>query len=297
MGHGTWFSHFGGTAWQNLMNLMMVLGWPGTFESPEGVDAAACAADPHCHAEQMWVGPLSPLFGGRYHAVEVEAARLTALIHVSIVVVVLLIVAYLVYTKVQNAKEALVPEARLTARTFAEIVVGGTYGMMKDIMGEKAARFFLPLIGTCAFFILFSNGLGLIPGFSSPTSSLNVTLACGLIIFVCTHVFGVKEHGIAYFKHFFGPIIKWYALPLMLLMLVVELISHFVRPFSLGIRLMANMFADHAVVLVFVMMIAWVVPVPVMLLGTLVVIVQTAVFCLLSTVYIAMAVEHSEEGH
>ncbi|MCA9607015.1 MAG: F0F1 ATP synthase subunit A, partial [Myxococcales bacterium] len=158
-----------------------------------------------------------------------------------------------------------------------------------------------PLIGTCAFFILFSNALGLIPGFLPPTSSMSVTLACGGIIFFATHVYGLKENGFGHIKHLFGPIIKWYALPLMLLIFLIEVISHLVRPMSLAIRLMANMFADHTVLGIFMGLSVmaglggYLLPVPVLLLGSLVVVVQALVFCLLSTVYIAMAIEHGED--
>jgi len=206
-------------------------------------------------------------------------------------------VALLAYGKVKDASKAIVPDDKLTVRTAIEIMVGAIYGLMSDVMGPKAAKFFLPLIGTCAFFILFSNALGLIPGFSPPTGKMNTTLALGAVIFVTTHVYGVKENGLGYFKHFFGPIIKWYALPLMLLMLGIEIISHIARPISLAIRLMANMAADHMVVSIFLTLIPGVpflVPVPVMLLGTIVVIVQALVFCLLSTVYIALAIAHEE---
>ena len=208
----------------------------------------------------------------------------------------LLITAFaaIAYAKVRHAHTALVPEERFTVRTFIELFVGGVYGMMTDIMGPKAAKFFLPLIGTCAFLIFFSNALGMVPGFVPPTDSMNTTMACAIVIFLSTHIFGVKEHGLAYFKHFFGPITKWYALPLMLLMFVVEMVSHFVRPVSLSIRLAANMAADHIVVSAFLGMIPFLVPVPVMVLGTLVIVVQTVVFCLLSTVYISMAVAHEE---
>jgi len=173
------------------------------------------------------------------------------------------------------------------------------YGMMEPMMGKRATKFFLPLIGTCAFLIFFSNALGLVPGMAPPTDNLNTTFACGAIIFFATHVFGVKEHGLAYFKHFAGPI--WWMAPLML---PIELISHFVRPVTLGIRLMANMTADHLVLGIFLGLFAGMlggfgllIPVPVVMygLGCIVVIVQTLVFCLLSTVYISMAIAH--EGH
>lgn len=193
-----------------------------------------------------------------------------------------------------RAKKELLPDEKLTIRNFAELMVQICFNMMAEMMGKKAARYFLPLIGTCAFFILFSNALGLVPGFLPPTSVFNTTLACGTVIFFTTHIYGVKEHGIAYFKHFLGPIISWKALPLMILMLLIELISHLARPLSLSIRLMANMTADHMVVAVFLGLVPFLIPVPMMVLGTLVVVVQTLVFCLLSTVYISLAIEHAE---
>ncbi len=206
------------------------------------------------------------------------------------------IVSLIAFQKVKDTQAAIVPEGKLTIRTFVELLVGAAYSMMSDIMGPKAARFFLPLIGTCAFFILFSNVLGLVPGFTPPTDNLNTTLALALVVFGATHIYGLKENGTNHIKHLFGPIVKWYALPLMLLMFVIEVISHLARPLSLSIRLMANMVADHLVVGAFLSIIAFVLPVPVMVLGTLVVIVQTLVFCVLSTVYIGLAVQH-EEGH
>ncbi len=216
-----------------------------------------------------------------------------------LVFVLVLLVAWLAHRKIRRADDALVPEQSLTSSSFIELVSEATYGMMKGIMGPDAARFFLPLIGTCAFFIFFSNALGLIPGFLPPTDNLNTTAACAIVIFLTTHIFGVKEHGLAYFKHFLGPIIKWYALPLMLLMLLIETISHLVRPVSLAVRLTANIFADHVVIgLFFTLLGAWSIflPVPVvfLLLGCVVVVVQTLVFCILSTVYIGMAVQHEE---
>jgi F-type H+-transporting ATPase subunit a len=169
------------------------------------------------------------------------------------------------------------------------VLVGAVYSLMSDIMGPKAAKFFLPLIGTCAFFILASNAIGLVPGFGSPTGKLDTTLACALVIFFSTHIFGVKEHGLAYFKHFLGP-----SLPLAPLMLPIELISHLARPLSLSLRLMGNMLADHKVVFAFFSMVPLVVPIPFMLLGLLVCLIQAIVFCTLTMVYIGMAVEHED---
>lgn len=270
--HGSLFSHT--PIYENAQNLMRVMGWPFNEEGKTW----GMLGNPHS------------IEGNPSHGAE-------ALIHIGLVLLILSAVGAIAYSKMKDKRAALVPDDKLTIRTFVEILVGATFGLMRDIMGAKAARFFLPLIGTCAFVILFSNALGLVPGLLPPTGSLSVTLSMGLVIFFATHIFGVKEHGIAYFKHFLGPIVKWYALPLMLLFVVVEMISHAVRPASLAIRLMANMTADHAVLGVFFALFAWVLPVPVLLLGSLVVVVQTLVFCILSTVYIGMAIEHSEDHH
>ena len=191
--------------------------------------------------------------------------------------------------------EVIKPDGTLTLRNFAELVTGAVLGMMKGMMTEKQARYFLPLIGTCAFVIFFSNVMGLIPGMLPPTDSLNTTVPCAIVIFVATHVYGVKEHGLPYFKHFFGPMIgiKW--IPLMALMFLIEVVSHLVRPVTLAVRLMANMFADHMVLTIFIGLAPFVVPVPMYMMGCIVVTVQTLVFCMLSAIYIGLAVAH--DGH
>jgi F-type H+-transporting ATPase subunit a len=207
---------------------------------------------------------------------------------------ILAIVSVVTDTSIRDARGEIVPSEKLTIRNFVEILVGTCFRMMRDIMGDKAARYFLPLIGTCAFFILFSNALGLVPGFLPPTSNFNTTLACGLVIFAATHVYGLKVNGFNHIKHLFGPVhgLPW--LPLMLLMFVIEVISHIARPLSLGIRLMANMTADHLVLTIFLGLVPFIVPLPMYALGAIVVVVQALVFSLLSTVYIGLAIEEAE---
>jgi len=211
-----------------------------------------------------------------------------------LVLLLIAIVAVITDTSIRDSKSDLVPSRKLTVRNSVEILVGATYRSMSDIMGGQAARYFLPLIGACAFFILFSNVIGLVPGFMPPTSSFNTTLALGIVIFVATHVYGLKTNGWNHIKHFFGPVIGIWWLPLMLLMFVIECISHIARPLSLGIRLMANMTADHLVLTIFLGLVPFLVPLPMYVLGAIVVVVQTLVFCLLSTVYIGMAIEEAD---
>lgn len=196
----------------------------------------------------------------------------------------------------QEGDEAILPERKFGLFTFFELLSETLLGMMEDTMGKKHARQFFPLIMALAIFILFGNLLGAIPGFLPATDNLNTTAALAVVVFMVTHIYGVKEHGfVAYFAHFCGPVRNIFALPLMLLMFVIEIVSHFARPLSLAVRLMGNMVADHKVLAIFLGAGVPLVPLPVMVLGLLVSVVQTLVFCLLSIVYIALAVEHAEE--
>lgn len=185
----------------------------------------------------------------------------------------------------------------LTARTSFEVILDAIMSMMTEMMGAKHATKFLPLIGALAIYILFSNALALIPGMAPPTDNLNTTVGPALIVFFATHIVGIKENGIGYFKHFLGPILKWYALPLMLLMFVIEVIGHLARPLSLSLRLFGNMFADHFVLAAFLAIFPFLLPLPNMLLGCIVVIVQTLVFCLLSVIYISLSLAHEDAEH
>src|SRR5512133_748264 len=94
-------------------------------------------------------------------------------------------------------------------QNFMEVVIGGVENMVVETMGEHGRPFF-PLIATLAIFVLVSNLIGLIPGFFPPTANINTTAACAVVVFVVTHVVGVKEHGVKYIKHFMGPIL-WLA--------------------------------------------------------------------------------------
>jgi F-type H+-transporting ATPase subunit a len=108
-----------------------------------------------------------------------------------------------------------------------------------------------------------------------------------MVSFIAYHVYGVREHGWRYVKQFLGSVVF-----LMPLMLVVDLFGHMFRPVSLGIRLFANMFADHQVVEIFTNLTYFVVPVAFYVLGAFVAVVQAFVFTMLSAIYIALAVSH-----
>jgi len=183
----------------------------------------------------------------------------------------------------------LVPPAKFGLRNLFEVLADTVLGLMAGVMGEKEAKRYLPLVGTLFIFILFSNLLGLIPGFLPPTETLKTNLALSISVFVLSHIFGVREHGLKYFKHFLGPI--WWLIPLML---PIELISHIARPVSLSMRLMGNIIGDHKLVGVFFGIFPLLLPLPFMVMGVLVCLVQAVVFSLLTTVYISQAVAHEE---
>ncbi len=172
-------------------------------------------------------------------------------------------------------------------QNFMEVIVGGIENMIVETMGEHGRPFF-PLIATLALFILISNLIGLIPGFYPPTANINTTAACAVIVFVTTHVVGIKEHGIKYIKHFMGPII-W----LSPMMFFIEVIGHFSRVISLTLRLFGNMNGHELVLMIFFGLAPFLVPLPMMLMGVLVSFIQAFVFMLLAMIYIAGSMEEA----
>lgn len=188
---------------------------------------------------------------------------------------------------------AVLPPRKWGAAAFFDVLTEAIMGLMTSMMPREKAAKFLPLVTAAAVFILISNILGLFPGSVPPTQSFNTTLALGLVAFVYYNYHGIKTQGIVnYLKHFMGPM-----LALAPLMVVIELISHCVRPLSLGLRLMGNMFGDHQVLFIFMSFGLPLIPIPLMVLGLLVCIVQTVVFTLLFIVYVSLAVEEHDHSH
>lgn len=176
-----------------------------------------------------------------------------------------------------------------SGQNFWEIVIGGLDDFFVENMGREMADKFFPMIATFALYIAVANLIGLIPGFMSPTSSINTTLALTLIVWVTHHIIGFKEHGLSYYKHFMGP------MPIMApIMLPIELISNFARILSLAIRLFGNIMAKETLLgILFTLAGAFFAPLPIMVLGVLVSIVQAGVFMLLTVIYFAQAQEHA----
>lgn len=209
--------------------------------------------------------------------------------HVSnavIISVILIVIAVLGYKQLKKRGDDIVPEGKLTFGTFVEMIVESLSNIILDTMGPRGKEFVL-LLGTLALFILFNNLSGLVPGFLPATDNVNTTFACSLTVFVMTHYYGFKEHGIKYLKQFTGPF--WWLAPLMV---PIELIGHIARPLSLGLRLFGNITGDHLVTAIFFGLVPLLVPLPVMFLGLFVAFVQTFVFMLLSMAYFSGAISH-----
>ena len=169
-----------------------------------------------------------------------------------------------------------------------EVIYDAIRGMVAGNVGHGARRHFT-VIGGFAVTIVTFNIFGVIPLMTSPTPYLSTTLALAIASFIYYNYQGFREHGpIGYAKTFMGPLAA-----LAPLMFVSELISHLARLLSLSLRLSGSMSADHVVVGAFTMLFPLVLPAPMVALGLMMAVLQTFIFTMLSTIYIAGAV--SEE--
>ena len=199
------------------------------------------------------------------------------------------------------ALTALLVRARLSVENpgkfqlVLEDIVGFLVGLLKQNIGEKGVRF-LPLVGSIFLFIFTANMIGKVPGFMSPTASINVTLGCALTVWVYYHWQGIRAQGLGkYLAHFAAPP----GAPIFLapIMLPIELISHLSRVLSLSLRLFGNVFGEEMVVLIIASIIPFLAPLPMAVLGVITGTLQAFIFMLLTIIYLGGAVhtEHHEE--
>ena len=193
----------------------------------------------------------------------------------------------ILFFSLSSKKPRLIPSK---LQSVLELIIQFFESLLTDLIGKDGKKY-LPLVGTVGLFILVCNLMGLVPGFMSPTSKLNVTAGCALTVFLYYHWQGVKAQGLfKYLKHFMGPI------PLLApLMVPIEIISHFSRPLSLSMRLFGNIFAEELLILIMASIIPFLLPLPFMAIAIITAVVQAYVFVLLSCIYIAGAVAHEEE--
>ena len=172
---------------------------------------------------------------------------------------------------------------------FLEMIVDGLKGLLTEIVGPHSERF-LYIIGGFAVFIFISNIFGLFFFLQPPTANVNTTFGLSLTAFLYYNWQGIRAQGIGhYLAHFAGPI--WWLAPLMF---PIEVIGHLARILSLGMRLFGNIFGEHTATGIFMGMLPFVIPWPMMGLGIFGAFLQTFVFIMLTMVYIGGAVATEE---
>jgi F-type H+-transporting ATPase subunit a len=172
---------------------------------------------------------------------------------------------------------------------FLEALYKFFQSLVDDMIGHEGRRF-IPVLATLGLFIAVSNMIGLIPEFGSPTANLNTTAGCAIFVFIYYHSVGIRKHGfLHYIKSFAGPVwwLAWLFFP-------IEVISHFVRPVSLSMRLFGNIFGEDMVIAIIASLVSFVAPLPMMGLALFTSLLQAFIFVMLSTVYLAgaLAEEH-----
>ena len=201
----------------------------------------------------------------------------------SALMAVFLMIAVLFWSILKFPKD-IRPAKRLSIQAVMEFFISFIVGMSDSVIGQKG-RHMVPIFGAIFLIIWLQNLFTLLPGFSAATDNLNATLAFGVCAFFLYNYYGIKEHRWSYIRHFLGPIL--FIAPLML---ILELISHFMRPVSLALRLYGNMMGDHTVLSAFVDMVPIGVPVIFYFIGLFVCTIQAFVFTMLSMIYYSMAV-------
>lgn len=204
--------------------------------------------------------------------------------HTVLVAIIVLLVAVIA---TQGMK--LVPKG---LQNVMEVYLESVINMGAGVFGEERARRYLPLIATIGLVVFTSNMIGIIPGFESPTSNINMTLALAIVVFIYYNFEGIRHQGfVHYFAHFMGPVKI-----LAPLMFPIEVISHFSRIISLSFRLMGNVKGDDMFLMVLLMLVPWIVPLPAFFLLFFFGILQTFIFMILTYVYLAGAVVVEEEN-
>jgi F-type H+-transporting ATPase subunit a len=204
-----------------------------------------------------------------------------------IVMGLLIVFALIARAALSRVEDPTVPPEGVGLISVCEAAVHWLDTFVHDILESHDSRSMVPFFGSLFLFILGCNYFGLIPGMEPPTSDSDLTFALGTVAFVYFIVQGFRAQGLTYLKSFLGPF-----LPLVFLLCPIEIADNLFRPFSLGIRLYANMFADHTVLGIATNLTKLVVPVAFYSLGAIVCVVQALVFLILPIAYVKMATEH-----
>lgn len=190
------------------------------------------------------------------------------------------------------------PDEGVSVRNVIEVIIQALGDLGETTIGDEWRRYF-PIVGTIFFFVLVSNLMSLIPGLLGSTSDANITFAWAIISFLVYNYVGIKQHGWKYIYQFMGPSLwnaeiggqVYHVRVLTPIFLPLEIVLHGARILTLGIRLLANMFADHKVIVIWLSLVPVVLPAIFMGLGLVVSFLQAFVFALLTMIYIGQALE------
>lgn len=228
------------------------------------------------------------------HQLETEWVYISALFAAGI----LMLAGLSVKRAVAGENGGVVPDEGVTIRNVIEVIIQALGDLGETTIGEDWRRYF-PIVGTIFFYILVSNILSLIPGLLGSTSDANVTFAWAIISFAAYNYIGIRQHGWKYIYQFMGPALlnmeiggkHYHVRVLTPIFLPLEIVLHLARILTLGVRLLANMFADHKVVVIWLGLVPFVLPAIFMGLGLLVSFLQAFVFALLTMIYIGLALQ------
>ena len=227
------------------------------------------------------------VFDALAHTLHTEWIYLSALFAAGL----LILAGVSVRRAVAGENGGVLPEEGLSIRNVIEVMIEALGDLGEGTIGPEWRKYF-PVVGTIFFFVLVSNFMSLIPGILGSTGDSNVTFAWAILSFVVYNYVGIKQHGFKYIQQFQGPALgEKHIRVLTPFFLPLELLLHVARILTLGIRLLANMFADHKVVVIFLGMVPFAIPAIFMGLGMLVSFLQAFVFALLTMIYIGQALE------
>ncbi|WP_027937040.1 F0F1 ATP synthase subunit A [Anaeroarcus burkinensis] len=167
-------------------------------------------------------------------------------------------------------------------QNLLELIITALLEQIEANMGPRGKKL-APLLISLFLFILVSNWLGLIPGFTSPTSDLNTTLGLALMIIVLVHVLGVMNRGLGYFKHFFEPYIPF---------VIINVIEELAKPITLSFRLFGNILAGEVLIIILGLLAPYVVPTAWLTFSVFVGAVQAFIFTMLSMSYLANSISN-----
>jgi F-type H+-transporting ATPase subunit a len=230
-----------------------------------------------------------------YHLTHLTADQLPPHVIMLLIAAVLCIVVFRVFAGSLSVDK---PGA---GQQVVEVIVLQVKDMVNQSVGSYGFKY-LPYLLPLAALVLTSNLMGLFPLFESPTANFNVTFALGLMTFVYYMSMGFIQQGIGFLKHFTAGLTAGFMAIMGGVIFIFEMFSNCLRPATLGLRLMINMFVDEKLGIAFGSLFAYVVPCFSMALGTFVAVVQTFIFVQLTIIYLSETVPHDDhhdehEGH